>query len=247
MADLEVQFSDVLAWLHCPKASVHGYEPAFDFEAFHKSASILRSFPHNDDALRRIVPDRRRAVEWLMQTELQMLRQSQPEISPPPAQDGEWTELKSRHVGCYRANVLGQKASIYVNLPYLHAPHSTYEAVYVDPKREPRSTKEKADLGMMAAYDKEVFRAMTGKTLRARYIAPAMEIERKLRQPEVNFEGLLHLIAMAPAADPIRPGTHCEEKIREGGSFRWRCPLREAGQCNPFARPEEESLSPSIT
>lgn len=249
MADLEIEFSDVLAWLHCPKASVHGYEPSFDDETFRKSAKLLRSFPSGSgQLLKRIVPDRQRATEWLMQTEMQMLRQNQTDrVTPPPAENGEWTELKNRWVGRYETEVLGQTAALYLNLPYFHRPHDTCEAVYVEPKREPRSIKEKSDLNMMAAYQKEVFRAMTGQTLRGRYVAPAMEIERKLRQPELNLKGLLHMIAMAPAADPIRPGKHCEETIREGSSYRWRCPLREAGQCNPFARPGDSYSPDTVT
>jgi hypothetical protein len=250
MADLEIEFSDVLAWLHCPKASVHGYTPAFDAEAFWTSGKILRTFPSGDmTELERIVPDKQRAVRWLSHTELQMLRQNQTgRIEPPLAEEeGEWTELKNRYVGRYVTNVLGQEVALYINLPYLHAPQSTHEAVYIDPSSEPRTIEEKSSLNMLAAYQKEVFRAMTGETLYARYIAPAMEIERKLRQPAINLEGLIHLMAAAPVADPIRPGRHCEETVREGNSFRYRCPLREAGKCNPFDRPGDTMRPDSVT
>lgn len=232
-----ITFRDVLAWMHCPKAALSGYQPAWPLGDRNLGAKIAgNALGGSFGALRQVVSQGQEAQKWLLRTEFAMLRGEQTHNPAPPKAKGDsyWSQFGTKQRGYHYVDLIDGEAVVQFTIPYLHRPHGVFEAVYVDTQPNPLDMDAWADFTTLVSFHRELFRSMTGEPMYARYIAPAHQTERRVTVPHTELQGLLNMVALAPLTETIRPGAHCESTVKSGQKVRYRCPLREKGKCNPF-------------
>jgi len=225
-----VEFSDILAALHCPLAAAAGYEPQPLFPGYELGRKLLEDWPGDTGRFRKVVQSRNSATKWMARTRFGMAGEK---AFPPAPQDQSdyWTEGRIGHA---LIELPGEQKRLAIcDLPYLHRVSGAWEVVYCYTGDSPMDVRRRSDLITRAQWDQSLFRKITGKTLYSRLLAPAYRHEEALSVPDTSIAALLTQREALRSAPAATPGLHCSDVKKERPMKRtWRCPIREQDNCS---------------
>lgn len=228
---VKISFSDVIGPLHCTMGFAHGYKPHVPVNTYQTTRELLKKWPSSSKALKRILSDYRKGVEWMQGTRFALSGKTQSQ-HPPRAMNGYWT--KNGTIGHVRLETdAGTPVHASFEVPFLRKTSGIYESVWIYDKQTPMGSGEWSDFITRCSYQQGLFQRMTGEALYIRLLAPATRVEEQIQTPSSRPSDLVTLAELLSSATLPTAGHWCNKSIvdnRSGPSRTYRCPLRE-GQC----------------
>lgn len=227
------RIGDILAASDCGTGFAEGYKGTSPLREPEAGVRIVREWPDAKEAVSKVSRDAPRTLRWMQSTRL-ILSGATGSSPPRPKEKGEYFYTEdSMLVGRTKVNpYLGEAAAVEIEIPFLRRTQGVCEAVYVDGGLHPMSTKEWAEVRMMAALNETLFHRMTGENLLSRFLAPIWEKEDEIDPSPIDPRQQVTNIRLAGIRGKSY-GEHCNRTTNASHPNReWRCPIRD--QCQPF-------------
>ena len=225
---MELDFLDILAWMHCPTGAQAGYRPEHPAGEVRLGKEILGAYPRSVYRLQRIAPKGADAGRYLASTAFGAAKAMEPYSAAPPhanAKRGHWIN----DTGYIELGV----STVEFTLPHLSRRGKHWEITAIDTNAAPPDIRRRSDLVTYLAFLGECFLYLTGEWAGLRLIAPVYELEEIPELPSTNILSLARLLPVLKPASFIRVGPHCRDRKGPPSASEWRCPLREK-TCRPF-------------